>query len=363
MFKNKAMTSESPELPGEGTERVPIVLNCEPDDFAKFISSLLGKPQTITRGFSGPFDIGKPEVRNLYDLVTQRVAQQNAGTLIQFTARVVYDDNSTVLHNSVEDFIHYNEVHPLVPRGLHLSWTFLVKFPDRKVPEKQQIDVSFVTARSPMFIDDDTTFVVVRPSLCGGIGLRINHTARTWGADIEAMLSGHIKGFIKAQTKWKRWVSSHSELIGFVTAALLLVASVGTSILTTRSFLNVQMAAAKALAARDPKLIETTTAKVDYLIDLIASGTWPRYFYYLFCFLAVALVTSIIAGIWTATRADITEPSFLALTKEAERARIRDLAKAGSNWVTFVWTVVIDLTLSVAGNFIFSYYFQGWLPH
>lgn len=357
------MNRESPEVSSKGTERVPIVLSCEPEDFAKFISSLLGKPQTITREFSGPFDISKPEIRNLHDLITQRVAQQNEGKLVQFTARVVYDDNSTVLHNSVEDFLHYNEVHPLVPRGLHLSWTFLVTFPDRKVPEKQQIELSFVTARSPLFIDDATTFVVVQPSLCGGIGLRINHTARTWGADIEAMLSGHVKGLIKPQVPWKRWVSSHSELIGFVTAALLLIASVGTSIVTTRSFLSIQMAAAKALAEKDPKVIETTAAKVDYLIDLIASGAWPRYFYYLFCFLAVALVAAIFAGIWTGSRADITEPSFLVLTSEAERARTRGLARSSRNWVTFIWTVVIDLTLGVAGNYIFSYYFQGWRPH
>lgn len=357
------MIRDAPDLPDKGVERVPIVLSCEPEDFARFISSLLGKPQTITREFSGPFDVGRPEIRNLNDLITQRVSQQNDGKLMQFTARVVYDDNSTVLHNSVDDFLHYNEVHPLVPRGLHLSWTFLVKFQDRKVPEKQQIEMSFVTKRAPMFIDDETALVAVRPELGGGISLRVNHTARTWGADIEAMLSGHIKGLIKPQTPWKRWVSSHSGRIGLVTGALLLVASVGTSILTTRSFLTVQMAAAKALAAKDPKLIETTTAKVDYLIDLIASGTWPRYFYYLFCFLAVALVASISAGIWTGIRADINEPSFLALTKEADRAKTRDLAKANSNWVVFVWTIVTDLTLGVAGNFVFSYYFQGWLPH
>ena len=91
-------------------EEYAVMLPCRPEDFKEFVSGLLGKPQTITKRFLGKFDISKEDIESFHHVLTQRVAQQNEGKLIQFTIKIVYDDNSSVLLNSLEDFIHYNEV-------------------------------------------------------------------------------------------------------------------------------------------------------------------------------------------------------------------------------------------------------------
>ena len=131
---------------GENVKQYVVALPCEPEQFSSFISSLLGKPQTISKGYTGSFEITHQDIQSAYRLVCQRVSQQNQGTLIQFSVRLVFDDNSTVLLNSFEDFLGYTEVRPLVVTQAHLSWSFLVKFEDREHPEKQEIDLSFVAS-------------------------------------------------------------------------------------------------------------------------------------------------------------------------------------------------------------------------
>lgn len=121
------------------------MLPCPPDQFRDFIAGLLGKPQTIERYVEGPFELTKPDAENLYHLLDQRISSQNDATLVQFTARIIYSDNSSVLLNSFSDFQSYNEVKPLISTGLHLSWTYLIQFKNKSFPEKQNIDISFIS--------------------------------------------------------------------------------------------------------------------------------------------------------------------------------------------------------------------------
>src|SRR5258708_6738933 len=89
-----------------------VVLPCAPEDFTEFVSGLLGKAQTIEKVFAGAFEINADDIVNTFHLVNQRVHQQNEASLVQFTVRIVYDDDSSVLLNSLEDFVHYSEIRP-----------------------------------------------------------------------------------------------------------------------------------------------------------------------------------------------------------------------------------------------------------
>jgi hypothetical protein len=86
------------------TDRSTMLLPCAPDQFGDFVAGLLGKPQTIERSIKGPFVVTKDDIENLHHLIEQRVSSQNERTLIQFTCRIVYDDDSSVLLNSFPDF-------------------------------------------------------------------------------------------------------------------------------------------------------------------------------------------------------------------------------------------------------------------
>lgn len=75
------------------------------DDFKDFIIGLLGKPQTITKSFSGVFEIKKNHIINIHNLIDQRIKQQNDASLIRLNARVMFDDNSSILLRSLEELI------------------------------------------------------------------------------------------------------------------------------------------------------------------------------------------------------------------------------------------------------------------
>ena len=146
-----------------------VVLPCGPEEFREFISGLLGKPQTINKGFRGSFEIQKQDIENLHHLIIQRVTQQNEATLIQFTARIIFDDHSSVLLNSLSDFLHYNEVRPISSTDVHLTWSFLVRFLDRDAPEKQDIEISFLTHTGPPFVffEEDCVFRPISATCSG----------------------------------------------------------------------------------------------------------------------------------------------------------------------------------------------------
>lgn len=71
-----------------------VVLPCSTEDFGSFISGLLGKPQTMSNMVRGPFELKKADVVNVHALLMQRVAQQNEAVLTQFTAKLIFDDES-----------------------------------------------------------------------------------------------------------------------------------------------------------------------------------------------------------------------------------------------------------------------------
>jgi hypothetical protein len=93
-----------------------VLLPCTPDEFGDFVSGLLGKPQTIEKSIFGEFEVTRDAVANTFHLVNQRIDQQNEAPLIQFTARIEYDDNSSVLLNSLQDFGNY-----ILDNGIQMS--------------------------------------------------------------------------------------------------------------------------------------------------------------------------------------------------------------------------------------------------
>lgn len=266
---------------------------------------------------------------------------------------IAYDDHSTVLINSLEDFVRYHEVRAITSVAAHLSWTFLVRFQDRLVVEKQQIDVSIVAEKSIPVISDELghhVFVGSQPK--GFFFFRISHTARTWGADIEALLTGHIENLIKKIHPLKTFIREKSGWIGFGVGLVLLLCSMAGCLYTTQAILDSQLQQAKAST--------TPAAKLDYVVHLLATGTWPRFFFYVFCFLIIALAVSIFLGIWAGSAADNEEPSFLLLSKQAEKHRTKQFAKTKKSWFSFVLSLLTSISAGIIGRILFELFLRKW---
>ena len=244
-----------------------VILPCKPGEFGAFISGLLGKPQTITAAFFGVFEITQNDIENFYHLVKQRIDQQNDATILQFSVRMVFDDDSSVLLDSFDDFVQYNEVRPIASVAAHLSWTLLIRFPSKPAPEKQDIDVSIVcSGRHFIPIFDNPVMIAHRlnsPST-GYISLRIRHTARTWGADIEALLGNHIRTLLKVRSKWNVFLTTHHEKIGAIAGPLILFAALGGGIIAMKEVLRLSSPGCQNQARRSTNRSRTYC------------GRWPR---------------------------------------------------------------------------------------
>ncbi len=83
-----------------------VVLPFNKEQFTGFITSLLGRPQSIEQRFAFPFEISMEDVKDSFHIVEQRVHDQNNASLIQFSIDVAYNDGSSVTHNGLDDFLN-----------------------------------------------------------------------------------------------------------------------------------------------------------------------------------------------------------------------------------------------------------------
>jgi hypothetical protein len=110
-----------------------------PEKIGKFISGLLGQPQTISRQTSAIFDVDLSWFNHLHALIEQRIRQQNDAARTAFRAKIFYDGDLTRTIESVEGLQHFAETKKVRSTGIELHWSYVIKFPGKELPEKQEI--------------------------------------------------------------------------------------------------------------------------------------------------------------------------------------------------------------------------------
>jgi hypothetical protein len=122
-----------------------ITFHVQDDTLGDFITKLLGQPHSIRKRFPAIFQLDHGWFNNLHELLTQRISQQNKYKLIQFSAKIYFDDGLVRTVNSAEAFISFVEVKPLISVGCSMTWTFLIFFASKSAPEKQEVKVTVMS--------------------------------------------------------------------------------------------------------------------------------------------------------------------------------------------------------------------------
>lgn len=157
-------------------------------DMGNFITSLLGQPQSIEREVYGYFDIDHRWFLHLHQLILQRITQQNEGQLISFAADIGYNNDSSRRINSIDEFTTYNEILRITTKSVKLSWLYLVKFPGKTLPEKQQITFSI----SRKLEEEKHNPFLSSNNYQGVIKYSITYTERTWGDDLDNIINSEV---------------------------------------------------------------------------------------------------------------------------------------------------------------------------
>lgn len=318
------------------------------EQFQSFIKGLLGTPQTITKRIKGNFEVHMKDLQNFHDLINQRVTQQNNGKLIQLKTQVYYSDESSVILSSYEELITYNEVKPIISEAVRMTWTYLIQFADKDAPEKQEIELMIVSTPHRNEIEDDD-IPVIFPSF-GQFRIIIKHTARTWGSDIESLITNQINSIITPCSKTKVFIRRKSGTIGILIGILFLISSLTSIYVSTRTF-NINE------VEKVSEFLKGTSAvdgKIDFLLTYIAENSQNLFFLKSSLFIVVSVFIAIILGVWVESLADNKTRSYLVLTREAKNSRDR-LVKKNKKKVYWFWASIgISIITGVVANYLFK---------
>ncbi len=305
------------------------------------MSGLLGKPQTIQRALSGDFLIRRDDLLGLHHLIWQRVTDQNEGTLIQFVATLHYDDGLSVEIGSVVEFENYAEVRAHTTKHVSLSWVYLIKFRGRKNPERQQIEVTFRKGRvgDAMFdVDFETTRRIIeyRTIHRGGppmVFVKISHTMRSWGMDMESLISDHLRVFLKEKKRGISWaMDSFSVVMGWITGGAIgsIMLMMGVQLLRTAT--QSYTVGVPKPGASVPDALAMLSQKIDLLYSFIGGGRGATIAIVSLLYVVVGIVLSVLAGIAIQDGGSNRFPSFILFTQQDEKQRDQAMQRFQSGW-------------------------------
>jgi hypothetical protein len=340
-----------------------IQLPCSQEAFASFISGLLGEQQEIKRTFSGSFTLGIPDIENFHYLIDQRIREQNQHHLVSFKATILYSDGSSVSVNGLDNLKKYAEIRPLVSSGVSLSWTYLIKFGDNEKPEKQQIDIDIrALANSKMRVffskKDGSVFGVdeITSQNTGYISFCIYHTARSWGADIENLLKGHIENFIKDKDgpvrRFSRRNAGRISLLSFLSSMSLLTMA-GINLLEVMTSYSIREYMNASSTNNDT--MWSISNKVDFIFRTMNS-TYSMYApaITIITIIGSFVISAIMAG-YIHGKVEEQEPSFILMSRASEENMKNTLEKYNSRWVKFLIAFTLNISAGILANIIIMY--------
>lgn len=319
------------------------------EQFKEFIKGLLGTPQTITKRIRGNFEIHLKDLQNFNDLINQRVAQQNNGKLIQLKTQIYYSDESSVILSSYEELITYNEVKPIISEAVRMTWVYLIQFADKTVPEKQEIEIMIISTSQRDIIEYED-IPVVFPTY-GQINLSIMHTARSWGSDIESLLTNQINSILIKPNKFKDFLRRKSNTIGLLAGTIFFLACLISIFITTREFNNLEIERANLII----KKAINVDAKINYILSYLASNKQELYSQVSQIFFVVSFILAVFFGTWIASLANNKAKSYLVLTREAKTYMDASIKKSKNKFILFFISIGVSVITKIIASFIFSW--------
>jgi hypothetical protein len=321
-----------------------VTLPFDQEQFKDFVIGLLGKPQTIEQRIYGKFEVKLQDIQSFHYLIDQRLTQQNKALLIQFRAKIRFSDNSSITLNSFEDLATYNEVRPLISERVDLSWDYLIQFNDKTHPEKQSIDINIVTNREKIL-----AFLGTGES--SFFEITIKHTARTWGMDIESLLTSHIKSLLDSEERIKKFIRQYNGWIGLFSGILFFFGSVVGALWSTNLFIKKQVERINASI----NLSNEISDKISIVAQYIASSDASRQYLFVGIFLFFTFILSIVVGIVISSMADNEELSFVLLTQSSFKNRLKKIKQSKDKWKAFIISFIVSLITNIIASYIFMY--------
>lgn len=332
--------------PAGSTARV--TLPVEHDVLADFLGKLLGQQQRISRSFSGLLDVDLDWLCDLHTILDQRIFRQHNASLVQFSATINFHDGYSRTINSVDALKTFNEIRNSHSVSCTLEWTFLVDFPDRHSPERQDIRIDISDCSDPENITDRTS----SGTNFGKIDLEIHCSERSWADDIERLLSSHFENKIVPISKIKHFFVEYRSLLTQGMTGLMLLSLVSSLyfFVEIRNSLEIMQALEQAVGSKKSQI--SLSDKVGILLELEKLRLEGKSHVYLPLGLVVYFVLFLSVTFYSSN----VRPSFVVCTTysgERRNRTLRSYRTKNSILVSIITSLVAGIVI-LFGSYVYS---------
>ena len=184
----------------------------------------------------------------------------------------------------------------------------------------------------------------------GSVAFRVQHTARTWGADIQALLDGHLTGLLTPESKVKTFVRTHNAKIQTLTFAAIMACMLISSYLASQNL----------FAELNRKFLEiiagnmSQDGKMNAILAAIYQDPWNSFSFYTLVYFILSLLGGIFVAVWMDSTLTRSKPSFLLLTPVAERDRKETLGRYHFQWYSFFGSMLFSVIAGLISSIIYA---------
>lgn len=341
--------------PTHEDDEINFSLPIKKKDLGSFISDLLGQQQSIERNIEVTFDINHAWIVNLHETIDQRVTQQNHANLVSFKAVIYFEDGLKRTLSSIEAFKSYVETKITLPIGIKTSWIYLIQFPAKKYPEKQQINFSAYTLSKNANKENLENEISKERSF---LNYQIDHTERTWGDDIETIISSQVNEIIIPRKKNYVLFQLLRLCLLFAIILFTFFYAIKTGVSDSNFFIQESINNYFSIKNTSNSVYDLHK-KLDALANILNSQLIHRNDFFIgmkVCGL-VTVGATVAATFMAYTRKNSS--SFLVISKESEKYREKMLRQEKRNtWIlisAYILSFIMSALSGVFGNYIYAW--------
>lgn len=326
-------------------------------DLGSFICDLLGQKQSLERTYDVVFEVDHSWLMNLHDMIDQRISQQANSNLINFSAVIYFENGSKRTITTVDAFRSYHETKPHVSNGIKVVWEYLVHFPNRPHPEKQQISFS-AHIYEKKHTEKSTNLERLAKSISENakdslINIQIDHTERTWGDDIENIISSCVAE-VSRQDELKDSFIKISRLVLFVAImAFTLVYPIYSAQTTSGETIETLRASFEELSNHAEATNELINSKLDMLFEAVSTIENNRNSRSLWALAFMFLGPMVAAVFLSVTKT--TQQSHILLSPKSNQLRDKLNQKNKGKVLIVVFSYILSIAAGVLANYSFQY--------
>lgn len=317
-------------------------LSIPKERFGEFIGGLLDQPIEISRSSYREFDIDTAWVEQTIYLLKQRITQQNVSEIVSFSGSVGFEKGEVVKFRDLDTFLGYVPSAAKCSISVEFRVSYLVEFPNKIIPEKQSISVG----ASDRDLKRDKG---VRYSYdAGHIWYRIECTERTWGEDIEKILSDQIQAAIVQKGYAEELFERLKGYAGFLIGACAI-------------FVPLALESFRVAQAREsiptPQFDETLdpAQAISMVLEFFQSYLDAGINFYHIMFYVVFGLILILFGVYVAEVGD-TKYKFVSLTEKSKKNAAKMRRAQRRKPFDFLRDIAIGVVSSAIVSYIFLKY-------